>query len=676
MIADLFLSGIVVWLAGAMASLLLWRWPVAARRVGCGAAVAGSLLELVGFAAAIFSASPTAVDLPSGNPVFTWAVRIDPLSAYFGATLAVLAAAVSLYSFGYLRPMEGRRNLGAFGFFFNLQLLSLALVFTASNAFFFLVAWEVMALTAYCLVSFEHEKEEVRKAGALFLIMSHAGTGLLLIAFLVLASASGSLDFSSFHLLASRMPPLQQGTVFLLFFFGFGVKAGLVPVHIWLPKAHPVSPSNVSALMSGIVIKTGIYGMARVFFDFYGRPPLWMGTVVLGLGVATALLGVLYALMENDLKRLLAWSSIENVGIILMGFGAALMFRALGRTDLAALALVAALYHTFNHALFKGLLFLGAGSVVQATHTRNMERMGGLVRRMSVTALCFLVGALAISGLPPLNGFVSEWLTYQALLAGFGTTQSLTRLMFPIAGSLLALTAALAAACFVKAFAVPFLALPRSEEAAEAREVSFTMRAGMAVLAAGCVALGLGATRFVRVFDPITQQTLDVRASSALVMARGWALSPGTAHGGSISTAGMALFLLLAGAAFALPLALRWRRRSLRGPVWDCGLPGLTADNEYTATAFSKPLRMVFSALYRPRREIQAEYEVSPYYPSAIRFESEIEPTFEKRLYGPLREWIMAVANRMKGIQAGSVNLYLAYIFIALVLLLLFGVRP
>jgi hydrogenase-4 component B len=674
-IADQFLSGIVVWLAGAVASLALWRQPAVARRVGCSAALAGSFLDLAASAVVLVSGSTTTIGLPFGNPAFTWAIRLDPLSAYFNVTLAVLAAAVSLYSFGYLREMEGRRNLGAFGFFLNLLLPSLALVFTASNAFFFLVAWEVMALASFFLIIFEHEKDKTRKAGMLFLIMSHAGTGLLLIGFLTLASVSGSLDFSSFHLLASSMTPLKQGAVFLLFLFGFGVKAGLVPLHIWLPEAHPVAPSNVSALMSGIVIKTGIYGMARVFFDFYGPPPLWMGTVVLGLGVASALLGVLYALMEHDLKRLLAWHSIENIGIILMGFGAALMFRSLGQANLAALALIAALYHTFNHAIFKGLLFLGAGSVVQATHTRNMEKMGGLIRRMPVTALCFLLGAVAISGLPPLNGFVSEWLTYQALLAGFGTTQSLTRLMFPIAGSLLALTAALAAACFVKAFAIPFLALPRSEEAAEARECSLPMRAGMTALAVGCIALGLGATWFVRVVNSITQRTLGVRASAALVTAHGLALSPGTAHGGTISTAGMGLFFLLAGAAFALPLALRWRRRSVRRPVWDCGLPGLTADNEYTATAFSKPLRMIFSALYRPRREIQAEYEVSPHYPSAIRFESEIERTFEKRLYGPLRERIMAAANHMKGIQAGSINVYLAYIFITLILLLLFGVR-
>jgi hydrogenase-4 component B len=379
--------------------------------------------------------------------------------------------------------------------------------------------------------------------------------------------------------------------------------------------------------------------------------------------------------MEHDLKRLLAWHSIENIGIILMGFGAALMFRSLNQPNLAALALIAGLYHTFNHATFKGLLFLGAGSVVQSTHTRNMEKMGGLIRLMPVTAICFLVGAVAISGLPPLNGFVSEWLTYQALLAGFGTTQSLTRLMFPIAGSLLALTAALAAACFVKAFAIPFLALPRSQEAVDAKEASPTMLAGMAVLAVGCVALGLGATWLVRIFDPITQQTIGVSASSAMVAARGMALSPGTPHGGTISTMGIALIFVFAGLAFALPLALRWSRRSVKGPTWDCGLPGLTADNEYTATAFSKALRLIFSALYRPRREIQAEYEISPYYPSAIRFESEIEPTIEKHLYEPLRQRVMAAARRMRAIQAGSINAYLAYIFITLILLLLFGVR-
>jgi hydrogenase-4 component B len=314
--------------------------------------------------------------------------------------------------------------------------------------------------------------------------------------------------------------------------------------------------------------------------------------------------------------------------------------------------------------------------VLQATHTRNMEQMGGLIRRMPSTALFFLVGAIAISGLPPLNGFVSEWLTYQALLSGYGATPTLTRLAFPVAGALLALTAALAAACFVKAFGITFLALPRGEEAAKAREVSFSMRSAMAALALVCVLLGLGAAWFLPVFDPIIQQVLGFTVSPNLVAGNGLILTAGSLRSGSVSTAVMAVLLLLLG---AIPLLgwLVWGRKSTRvaGPAWDCGLPGLTAENEYTATAFSKPLRMIFAALFRPRREIQAEFEVSPYYPKAIRFESEIEPTFEKHVYDPLRHSVLAAASWMRRIQTGSIHAYLTYIFVTLVLLLLFGVR-
>ena len=672
----LFSGALLAYLAGAIAALAAWRYHSTARVAGFALALAGSILQASASGLAIIDGVTAAWRLPFGSPLFPWTIRIDALSAYFNLALAVLACAVSVYSFGYLRHVHGKGNVGALAFFYNVLLLSLTLVFCAGDAFSFLVAWEVMALAAYCLVSFEHDKQESRRAGALFLVMSHAGTGLLLVAFLMLASYFGSLDFSAFHLLASQMPSLTQGIVFVLFFLGFGVKAGIVPLHIWMPKAHPVCPSNISALMSGIVIKTGIYGMARVFFDFFGTPPLWAGTLVLTVGVVSALLGVLYALMEQDLKRLLAYSSIENIGVILMGFGASLMFRALGHVNLAAIALIAGLYHTLNHAMFKGLLFLAAGSVYHSTGTRNMERMGGLIRRMPATALLFLIGAVAISGLPPLNGFASEWLTYQALLAGFGSTEKLTRMMFPIAGSLLALTAALVATCFVKAFGIPFLALPRSAETATADEADPLMRAGMGVLAAACLALGLGATWFLPAFDPITDKAMGVRVSSSLVAGKGFAMAAGSPTAGTVSPAGIALLgVALAGLAVVL---VRLRSRGMQkvtGPTWDCGLPGLTSDNQYTATAFSKPLRMIFSALYRPRRDIQAEYEVSPYYPTAIRFESDIEPAFEKHFYTPVQQWILGIAARMRGIQAGSIHSYLAYIFVTLILLLLFGVR-
>jgi hydrogenase-4 component B len=510
----------------------------------------------------------------------------------------------------------------------------------------------------------------------LYVIMAHIDAGCLLLGFALLIQASGSAEFASFHGAAAQLSSGRQAAAFVLFFLGFGIKAGIIPFHIWLPAAHPVAPSNISALLSGIVIKSGIYGMARIFLDSLGGVPSWAGLLVLIVGVISAVLGVLYALMEHDLKRLLAYHSIENIGIILMGLGAALIFRVAGHPLLAGVALIAAMFHTLNHAIFKCLLFLGAGSVLHSTGTRNMEEMGGLIRPMPVTAFCFLIGAVAISGLPPLNGFVSEWLTYQSLLAGFGATGGLTRILFPLAGSMLALTGALAAACFVKAFAITFLALPRGAESRNAHEAPRPMLIGMGCLTFACLALGLGATWFLPVFGGMTEQLLGQRVGGDLITGNGWVLSGGVPHGGTVSTAMIAIgLLILAGAAVLLVRVAGRKFARQRGPTWDCGLPGLTEENEYTATAFSKPLRMIFSVLYQPRREIQQVFDVSPYFPKEIRFESEIEPTFEKRLYVPLQEFIFRLSSRMRTIQAGSIHAYLAYIFVTLVLLLLFGVR-
>jgi len=378
-------------------------------------------------------------------------------------------------------------------------------------------------------------------------------------------------------------------------------------------------------------------------------------------------------LMEHDLKRLLAYHSIENIGIILMGLGASLMFLHSGHPVLAALALLAGLYHTINHAVFKALLFLGAGAVLHATHTRNMEEMGGLARRMRWTALFFLVGAVAISALPPLNGFVSEWLTYQSLLQGFGTTESLIRLMFPLSGAMLALTGALAAACFVKAFGITFLAQPRSEHARQAREASWPMLLGQGILTVACVLLGLFPTLFLKLLDPVTQQ-LAGQQLSAQLNAGGLALSTGAPEAGTISMAGIALAGL---GLLAVPLALWFvfgRRAKTRiGPTWDCGLQGLTPQMEYTATGFSKPIRMIFKALFRPHREVQREYDFSPYYATSIRFESHVEEVFQTRIYRPLNRVVLRLARRLRALQAGSIQAYLIYIFITLVLLLLFA---
>ncbi len=676
---ELYTAGLLAYalgIGGGLAGHALRKTRPWVSGVLCILSLAGALLEFGASIGGLLTTAELSWSLASGIPYLSYTVRLDPLGAFFTMALSLLAACVSIYSFQYISHSAGRRSPGLFCAFLNLLLLALTLVFTASNVLFFLIAWELTAVAAYFLVVFDHESAEARSGGLLYFLMSRGGTGMLFAGFLLLASAAGSLEFPALHAIGQKLPPILAAAAFLLLFFGFGVKAGIIPLHIWLPAAHPVAPSNVSALMSGIVIKAGIYGMARVFFDFYGALPVWAGMVVLVVGVISALLGVLYALMEHDLKRLLAYHSIENIGIILMGFGSALLFRTFGHPQLAALALIAGLFHTLNHGVFKCLLFLGAGSVLHAAHTRNMEKMGGLIRRMPSTALFFLIGAIAISGLPPLNGFVSEWFTYQALLAGFGATPALTRVAFPIAGALLALTAALAAACFVKAFGITFLALPRSEEAEQAKEVPFSMQSGMAILALACVLLGLGATWFLPVFDPITNAALGIAASKDLVAGNGFLITAGSVVRGTVSTALMALALVVLGAV-PLLLWLLWGRKSARvtGPTWDCGLPGLTADNEYTATAFSKPLRMIFAAIFRPRREIQAEYEVSPYYPKSIHFESEIEPTFEARIYEPLREAILSLSARMRRLQTGSIHLYLAYVFVTLILLLLFGVR-
>jgi len=393
-----FALSLAAYSTGALASLAIWRKPALCRYICCGSALAGASFGGLAAVLGILQGAPLRWSISSGIPLFAYSFDYDALAGFFNLTLAILAGAVSIYSFGYLKEFEGKRNIGFFGFLFHLLLLSLTIVFTAANAFLFLIGWEVMALAAYGLVTFYHEDRETRRAGLLYIVMAHIDAGCLLLGFALLMQVSGSADFASFRTAAGHLSSSQQAVAFVLFFVGFGIKAGVIPFHIWLPAAHPVAPSNISSLLSGVVLKAGIYGMTRVFLDGLGVLPSWAGLLVLIVGVASAVLGVLYALMEHDLKRLLAYHSIENIGIILIGLGAALVFRVAGHPQLAGLALIAALFHTLNHAIFKCLLFLGAGSVLHSTGTRNMEELGGLIRPMPVTAFCFLIGAVAISG--------------------------------------------------------------------------------------------------------------------------------------------------------------------------------------------------------------------------------------------------------------------------------------
>jgi hydrogenase-4 component B len=676
--ATLLAGSLGGYLVGAAAGLVFMGRERVAGVLSFGAAAFSALSSLLAallcLSGGVGTPAPRFELLPSLVPYIKLGVRIDALSALFLLIVGLVGFALATYSIGYAKGFFGRRNVGVLAAFFNALLLATTVTFVADGVWLFLIAWELMALTAYCLVSFEHEEPETRDAGVLYLVMSHIDAGCIILGFLLLFQASGDYGFASLHGIGAMMSPGKRDAAFVLFLLGFGIKSGVVPFHVWLPAAHPVAPSNVSALMSGVIIKTGIYGLTRVCFDFLGTPPLWWGVTVLTVGTISAVLGVLYALMEHDLKRLLAYHSIENIGIILMGLGAALMFLNNGHPTLAALAVVAGLFHTINHAAFKGLLFLGAGAVLHATHTRNMEEMGGLAKRMPQTAFFFLVGAVAISALPPLNGFVSEWLTYQALLQGFGTTDSLMRLIFPLSGAMLALTGALAAACFVKAFGITFLAQPRSGRAAEANEVALSMRFGMGVLAGACVVLGLVPTGFIRLIDPLAQQLTGQPLGPRVSLAGGLVLGSLAENTGTVSTLGMALMLVcLLPIPFGLWLVFARHAKTRRGPTWDCGQRGLTPQMEYTATGFSKPIRMIFKALFQPRRDVQREYDFSPHFATKLRFESHVEEVFVRRLYRPLRILVLRASRRVRVLQAGSIHAYLLYIFVTLLALLVFA---
>jgi hydrogenase-4 component B len=650
------------------------RFDNAIKNFGFTMALASSIAGCVLSLSILVSGNPLHVELLQ-TPLFgTVAIHADRVSAFFLGVISLLAVAVSLYSFGYATEFLQRRKMGLLVFLYNAFLLSMVGVVLAGHVVLFLFVWEGMSLTTYFLISYEHEDPAARRAAFLYIVMTHVGTALLVIMFVLLYSSTGSFSFDAFRAAGARLPVSTQSVIFLCATVGFGIKAGIIPLHIWLPEAHPAAPSNISALMSGVMIKTGIYGMVRVFFDFLGPDiPEWWGVLILFLAVTSSVLGVLYALMEHDLKRLLAFHSIENIGIILMGVGAALLFSSLGHKPLAAIALIAGLYHVLNHAIFKGLLFLGAGSVLRATHSRNIEELGGLIRKMPWTSFFFLIGAVAISALPPLNGFVSEWLTFQALLLGFHISDLTVKIAVPLTVALLALTGALAAACFVKAFGITFLGLPRSERAEHAHESSFSMVAAMGLLAAFCVLFGVAPGLVVSVLDPLAGSLLREDLSSQVVLNRAMLLIPRST---STSISPSVLTGLLV-AVTVLPLAVGFlfggRLRKRVAMTWACGLQRIQPQMQYTATGFSKPLRMIFSNIYRATREIEIAEEISPYFRPNITYELKTESVFLKYLYEPAYHSILRSAHMFRKIQTGRIHSYLAYIFITLVLLLLFA---
>ncbi|WP_375306962.1 hydrogenase 4 subunit B [Bradyrhizobium sp. A11] len=605
--------------------------------------------------------APSAV-LPIGLPWLGAHFRLDALSAFFLVVVNLGGVAASLFALGYGRHEDSPGRVLPF---YPAYLAAMNVVVLANDAFSFLVAWEFMSLTSWAMVVSHHRDPENVRAGFVYILMASFGTLALLLAFGLLASDAG-YDFDAIR--ASHPSATLTGTVIILVLLGAGSKAGLVPLHAWLPLAHPAAPSHVSALMSGVMTKVAVYGFVRVVFDLVPEPVWWWSMVVLLIGAPTATLGVLYALMQRDIKRVLAYSTIENIGIIFTGLGLALAFKAEGLDWVAALAFTAAMLHVFNHALFKSLLFFGAGAVLGATGERDMEKLGGLIHRMPKTAFAMLVGCVAISALPPFNGFVSEWLTFQAILLSPQLPSWGLKLVIPAVGGLLALAAAFAAACFVKLYGISFLGRPRSDVAAAAHETDRFSLTAMFGLAAFCLIAGILPGLFIDVLAPVSKDMVG-NVMPHQVGLQWLTIVPIAESRSSYNGLLVFLFVALCGTTAASAIHRLASDRVRRAPAWDCGYPDADPAIQYSASSFSQPIRRVFGSVIFGAREIGEM--PPPSSPLPARLTVELHDLIWDGLYAPVAKAIGFATDRINILQFFSIRRYLTLVFVALIVLLL-----
>ncbi|OOG58631.1 hydrogenase 4 subunit B [Polaromonas sp. C04] len=618
-------------------------------------------LALFGLALSALPGTPEVAVLPIGLPGLPFHLRLDNLSAYFLMVIGGAGAGISAFASGYFRKGEGTPP-GLLCLEYHVFLASMAGVVLADDAYSFMVMWETMALSSFFLVTANHRIAEVRSAGYLYVVMAHIGALGVLLCFGVLQANTGDYTFGNMR--AQALTPFWASVGFLLAVFGFGAKAGIVPLHVWLPEAHPAAPSPVSAMMSGVMLNTAIYGLLRVSLDLLHLHLWWWGGLLLAIGLATAMVGVVFAAVQTDMKRLLAYSSIENMGLVFVGMGLTLIFSGYGMKPMAALALTATLYHVASHACFKSLLFLGTGSVLHATSERNLGKLGGLIRTMPWVGWLMLLGVLASAGLPPLGGFVSEWLLLQSFLFTPGLPVPLLTMLIPVVAALIALVAALAGYTMVKFFGVIFLGQPREDKLAHARDADSWERAGMVWLVLGCVALGLLPVQFIQLIDPVTQQ-LVASGLGAKAAASGWLLAPNSLAQASY---GPVIFLLGILASFALAFLLVrmfYHGRLRRGLPWACGFPWATARMQDTAEGFGQPIRQIFDPFFRMRRELPTALDEQP------RYRVTIEDHFWYWLYVPIVDLTNYLARLFATMQQGRISVYLLYSFVTLVATLL-----
>ena len=654
------MSIVLVWLAIGFAGLVAPRsLPWVARTlfplgafVGLGLAVAAGM--------ALFGATETRI-LPLGLPDLPMHMRLDALAAVFLGLIGLAGSGISVYAAGYFRPGEGTAP-GLQCLQYHVFLASMAVVVLADDAFAFMVAWETMALSSYFLITTQHRIPEIRSAGLLYLLFAHVGATALLLCFGVLQGGSWHFTFDAMR--GAQLSPLWGSVAFGLALFGFGAKAGLVPMHVWLPEAHPAAPSPVSALMSGVMLKTAIYGFVRVSFDLLPHTQWLWGAVVLALGAFTGLFGAVFAAVQTDMKRLLAYSSVENIGIIFSGLGLALLYRGMGMTVLAALALAAALYHCLNHAQFKSLLFLATGSVLHATGQRNLGKLGGLIWRMPWVAALALVGTLAMAGLPPLNGFVSEWLLLQSYLFTPALPHALINMLVPLGMAAVALTIALAAYVLVKFYGVIFLGQAREPALARAQDAGMLERAGLIWLATTCLLLGLFPVTVLGMLDRVNQGLLGTTLGNHA--AKWWSLVPLASQRASYSPLAFALGIVLCVALVCLLVRRLYHGHVRRSVPWACGFDAPTPRMQDTAEGFGQPIRRIFGPFFRIHRQVPTPADSAP------RYTLELADRWWDWLYMPIARSVETVTRWVGVLQQGRISLYLIYSFATLLILLVF----
>ena len=665
---DMLLVSTVVSIVGAIVALCLSKAENTAKVVACLFGIVAACCSIIAGATGIFGAEQfICFATPFNFANFT--LLINPLSGLLLVAINILALVAWIYGLAYFDEYKGM-GLGAIGFFMNMFVASMNMVLTVDNAFWFLVFFELMSLTSYFLVIVEQKPQSI-KGGFLYFIMAHVGFFMIMLSYLIMAANTGSFEFATFR--ATQFSPAIASLCFILAFCGFGCKAGMFPFHSWLPQAHPAAPSNVSALMSGGMIKIGIFGIVKVGLDLLGscEVQLWWGLVILVIGALSSVLGVAYALGEHDIKKLLAYHSVENIGIILLGIAIGYMGMALNQPVIAVLGIMAGLYHVLNHAMFKGLLFLGAGSVLYTTGSRNMEIMGGLARVMPATAMCFLIGSLAISAIPPLNGFVSEWFIYQSMFSVAITGDIVVRFFAAFAAVSLAITGALAVTCFVKAYGVTFLGAPRSGAAANAKEVPASMRIGMIILTVMCVCLGIGAPWVAPVMQNIAAATTG---QAAIAVASGLDIA-NPAIGSVVSTPMLAILLI---ACVLVPVAAR----SLfsKGGVatdrdpWACGY-ALDPEMPVVATTFAAEVKMFLKPIYAAREAVVSTAgSFQAMFGNVVSGAAKAETVGDKYVVAGTASFVNWISKQVQKIEGGNFRVYIIYIVVALVFFLALAV--